>query len=65
MKDNQGSNNNFYWISVSDLMSGLMIVFLFISIAFMRYSQAEKDKIQNIAIAYQNTQIAIYNSLMD
>lgn len=65
MKDKHIGNNNFYWISVSDLMSGLMIVFLFISIAFMKYSQAEKDKIQNIAIAYQNTQIAIYNSLMD
>ena len=65
MKDKYGGNNNFYWISISDLMSGLMIVFLFISIAFMKYSQAEKDKIQNIAVAYQNTQIAIYNSLMD
>lgn len=59
-----------YWLTISDLMSGLMIVFLFISISFMRYTQIEKDKvaierdkIKNIAVAYQENQVEIYNAL--
>lgn len=52
-----------HWLSISDLMSGLMIVFLFISIAFMRYISIEKDKIRNIAVAYQENQVSIYNAL--
>lgn len=51
------------WLSVSDLMAGLMMVFLFISIALMRESMIEKDNMKNIAITYQNTQGTIYNEL--
>ena len=53
------------WLSVSDLMAGLMMVFLFISIALMRESMIEKDNMKNIAITYQNTQGAIYTALSD
>lgn len=53
-----------HWISMSDLMAGLMMVFLLISVAFMRYVQLEKDKIKEVAIAYQNTQVAIYDALV-
>lgn len=51
------------WLSVSDLMAGLMMVFLFISIALMRESMKEKDHMKDIAVTYQNTQVAIYNAL--
>lgn len=51
------------WLSVSDLMAGLMMVFLFISIALMRESMKEKDNMKNIAVSYQDTQVAIYNAL--
>ncbi len=44
-------------------MSGLMIVFLFIAVAFMRYTSMEKDKIMNIAVAYQENQVAIFHAL--
>ena len=54
-----------HWMSVSDLMAGLMMLFLFISVAFMRYVHIEKEKIKEVAVAYQNTQVAIYNSLME
>lgn len=54
-----------HWLSVSDLMAGLMMVFLFISVALMRETIKEKDNIKNIAITYQNTQIAIYNALQE
>jgi len=36
-------NRNREWISISDMMSGLMMVFLFIAIVFMQ--QVEKDKL--------------------
>ncbi len=60
-----------HWISVSDLMAGLMMVFLFISIALMRSALQERDKvkvsrdkIQEIAVAYKENQVAIYNALI-
>jgi outer membrane protein OmpA-like peptidoglycan-associated protein len=53
-----------HWMSVSDLMSGLMMVFLFISIAMMRSAFIERDKIKEVAVAYQEKQVAIYEQLM-
>lgn len=53
-----------HWMGVSDLMAGLMMVFLFIAIAFMRYVLVEQERIKEIAVTYQNTQVAIYESLM-
>ena len=52
-----------HWLSVSDLMAGLTMVFLFISIALMRNAFMERDKIKEIAIAYQENQVSIYNAL--
>lgn len=54
-----------HWMSTSDLMAGLMMVFLFISIAFMRYVMIEQDRIKEVAVAYQDTQVAIYEALVD
>lgn len=58
------------WISVSDLMTGLMVVFLFVSIALMRHAlnerdkvRIERDKVKSIAVAYQQNQVAIYQAL--
>lgn len=52
-----------HWVSVSDLMSGLMMIFLFISIALMRHALIERDKIKEVAVAYQNNQVALYEAL--
>lgn len=54
-----------HWLSVSDLMAGLMMVFLFVSIALMRNAFVERDKIKEVAVAYQENQVAIYNALME
>lgn len=54
-----------HWMSVSDLMSGLMIVFLFISVLLMRGALIERDKIKEVAIAYQNNQVALYEALVN
>jgi outer membrane protein OmpA-like peptidoglycan-associated protein len=54
-----------HWLSVSDLMAGLMMVFLFIAIALMRDAYVERDKIKEVAVAYQENQVAIFDALMD
>ncbi len=53
-----------HWMSVSDLMAGLMMVFLFISIALMRSALIERDKIKDVAVAYQENQVRIYEELL-
>jgi outer membrane protein OmpA-like peptidoglycan-associated protein len=52
-----------HWLSVSDLMAGLMMVFLFIAIVFMRHVSIERDKIKDVAVAYQENQVAIFDGL--
>ncbi len=41
------------WISISDMMAGLMMVFLFIAIAFMLNAEEEKKAIEEIALTYE------------
>lgn len=52
-----------HWLSVADLMAGLMMVFLFIAIALMLNAYSERDKIKKVAVAYQENQVAIYDAL--
>ena len=73
VEENQGE----HWVSMSDLMAGLMMVFLLISIAFMQYVEierektvelleyikVERDKIKEVAVTYQNSQVALYEAL--
>jgi outer membrane protein OmpA-like peptidoglycan-associated protein len=61
---NDSSETEEHWLSVSDLMSGLMIVFLFIAITYMRTIQQENTKMREVAVAYQENQAAIYDALM-
>ena len=51
------------WASVSDMMSGLMIIFLFISVAYMSSVTKEKEKIEEIAIMWDRTQEELYFDL--
>lgn len=53
-----------HWLTVSDLMAGLMMVFLFIALALMRDAFSERDKIKKIAVAYKENQVAIYQALV-
>lgn len=59
-----GEGEGAHWLSISDLMAGLMMVFLFIAIALMLNAFRERDKIKEVAIAYQQNQVAIYDALM-
>lgn len=47
-----------YWMSISDIMSGLMIVFMFIAVAFML-------QLQNKIIEYTDAKNKIYNALYE
>lgn len=51
------------WISISDMMSGLMMVFLFIAISYMINVVKEKDKIKEIAVTYNRLQGELYHDL--
>lgn len=60
---NTSQESGEHWLTVSDLMAGLMMVFLFIAIVFMLMTQKENDKIKDVAVAYQQNQVAIFDAL--
>lgn len=60
---NSHQDSGEHWLTVSDLMAGLMMVFLFIAIVFMLMTQKENDKIKDVAVAYQQNQVAIFDAL--
>lgn len=60
------------WISISDIMSVLMLIFLFISIIYMvdvkeseQLANKERERISQIAIAYSTVQNDLYEALQD
>lgn len=52
-----------HWISISDMMSGLMMIFLFIAISYMLKILREKEQIKEIAVTYNRLQTDLYNDL--
>lgn len=54
-----------HWMGVSDLMAGLMMVFLFISVVFMRQALSDRDAVVDIVKTFDETQLAIYRGLYD
>lgn len=54
-----------HWISISDMMSALMIIFMFIAITYMRTVQNEKEKIKQIAVTYNELQSELYEDLYE
>lgn len=63
MQSSHKSDDETHWLSVGDLMSGLMIIFLFISITYMRLVVVERDKIKDVIVAWEDTQDAVYDAL--
>lgn len=54
-----------HWISISDMMSGLMMIFLFVSVLYMINVQKEKREIENVAQTYESLQLDLYNDLYE
>ncbi|MFM2344617.1 MAG: hypothetical protein RLZZ210_1228 [Pseudomonadota bacterium] len=57
------SSQDAHWIPLADLMTGLMMVFLFISVVFMIKVQKEAEKTKNIIIVYDKTKAELLNAL--
>jgi len=51
------------WISISDMMAGLMVIFLFIAITYIRPVQEQQSKIREIAVAFNESELSILNDL--
>jgi len=51
------------WLTISDLMSVLMMVFLLIAVSYMLRVNSEKEKIQEIAVTYNKLQDDLYEAL--
>lgn len=60
-----GSEEEHHWLSVSDLMAGLMMVFLLIAVALMMHANQVRQGVTDVAKAYQDTQVAILMALQD
>ncbi len=65
-----GQETEEHWISISDVMAGLMVIFLFIAISYMlnvRLKANEiivyKDEVEKLLDAYKNLQAALYKEL--
>lgn len=53
------------WMSVSDLMAGLMVIFLFIAIAYIRPVAEKNEQITEIAQTFMQNETQIYDALWD
>lgn len=51
------------WLSVSDLMSGLMMIFLFIAVVFIQPVKEQNLKIKEIAQTWQENEAQIFDAL--
>ncbi|WP_416885430.1 OmpA/MotB family protein [Marinospirillum sp.] len=53
-----------HWISVSDLMAGLMMVFLLVAVVFMVIVQKESERMRQVAEVYIDLRQALYDDLL-
>jgi outer membrane protein OmpA-like peptidoglycan-associated protein len=52
-----------HWIPLTDLMTGLMVIFLLIAVSYMMQVEADAARIKNVAIAYSETKDALFEDL--
>jgi len=55
--------NDGQWISIADLMAGLMVIFLFIAISYIQPIENTQDKIRTIAAAWNESEVHIHTAL--
>jgi len=60
-KRRKSDDNN--WVSFSDVMTGLMVIFMFIALSYIMEVQKQQDDINKIIKDYKETQAKIYNEL--
>ncbi|MFS1934395.1 OmpA family protein [Vibrio splendidus] len=59
------SSEEGHWLSVTDLMAGLMVIFLLISVALMNRTDIEKRAIERIAVKISEKEIEIHRALAE
>jgi outer membrane protein OmpA-like peptidoglycan-associated protein len=52
-----------HWIPLSDLMTGLMVIFLLIAVSYMMQVEADAARIKNVAVAYSEIKDALFEDL--
>lgn len=51
------------WISLSDLMTGLMMIFMLIAISYMMKVESDQAKIREVAVLYNDLRNRLYEDL--
>ena len=52
-----------HWIPLSDLMTGLMVMFLLIAVCYMVRVEADADKVKTVAVAYNQIRDELFEEL--
>jgi outer membrane protein OmpA-like peptidoglycan-associated protein len=52
-----------HWIPLSDLMTGMMMMFMLVAIIFMVKVESDAKKVKNIALIYDEMRIQLYQDL--
>jgi outer membrane protein OmpA-like peptidoglycan-associated protein len=52
-----------HWIPLTDLMTGLMVIFLLIAVSYMMQVEADAARIKDVAVAYSEIKDALYEDL--
>jgi outer membrane protein OmpA-like peptidoglycan-associated protein len=52
-----------HWIPLSDLMTGLMVIFLLIAVSYMMQVEADAARIKEVAVAYGEIKNALFEDL--
>ncbi len=65
LESNEFQSQEAHWIPLSDLMTGLMVLFLLIAVTYMMRLEIESTRIRDVAVAYNETRDALYKDLHD
>jgi outer membrane protein OmpA-like peptidoglycan-associated protein len=52
-----------HWIPLSDLMTGLMMMFMLVAIIFMLKVESEASKVKDVALIYNDMRMQLYRDL--
>ena len=58
-----GTKNDSHWIPLADLMTVLMVIFLFMSISYMALVEKKQKEQNQIFKDYEESKVELYNEL--
>jgi outer membrane protein OmpA-like peptidoglycan-associated protein len=58
------AENEEHWIAVSDLMSGLMMLFLLIAVMYLVIVERKNDEIEQVVVLYEDLREELYQDLL-